>query len=250
VTPAPLVVLHGANGSAADMRPLLNRLGGPRPVVAFDMLGHGGRDIPDSLSVESLAEDALAECDRRGVAAAHWFGYSVGGLIALWIAAHRPERVLSIATLTTKIVYDAKGVAHAAHLTSAERLLRSNPVRAEALRQMHLPQNWEVLIAVARDMFLSFTDTPPLTRAELAGIAVPALVFGALEDPLVPATEVRALAAALPNAIPALFPGTAHPLDRAPLAAIARTLHAFHSDPARLRRSPQVSLREFRWDRA
>jgi pimeloyl-ACP methyl ester carboxylesterase len=243
-----LIVLHGANGSVADMGPLLERLGDARPVVAFNLVGHGGRPVPALLSIEAMAEDALAECDRRGISAAHWFGYSVGGLVALWIAAHRPERVLSVATLTTKIVYDPPGVAHAAHLTSAERLLRSNPDRAEALRQMHLPQDWQQLIAVARQMFLSFAERPPLTTAELGRITAPALAFGALEDPLVPATEVRALAAALPNAIPALFAGTAHPLARAPLDAIVRTLREFHSDAGRLRRSAQVRLQEFRWD--
>jgi len=249
VTPAPLIVLHGANGSAADMAPLLERLGLERPVLAPDMLGHGGRHIPDMLSVAALAEDMLARCDAEGIDRAHWFGYSVGGLVALWIAAHRPDRVLSVATLTTKFVYDEAAVAHAAHLANPERLLRSNPARAEALEKMHRPQDWRELIEVARRMFVGFADPPPIGREAIARIRVPLLAFGAMKDPMVSPGEVRQLAALVQHGVAALFPGTAHPLAQAPLETIAATLARFHADPARFTRAAKVTLRDYRWDR-
>lgn len=247
--PPPLIVLHGANGSAADMAPLIERLGDQRQVIVPNMLGHGGRPIPERLSISALAQDVLAELDRGGVEAAHWFAYSVGGLVALRIAAHHPKRVLSLATLTTKIVYDEAGVAHAAHLANVERLLRSNPARAEALARMHLPQDWRTLIERVHAMFLTFADAPPAPPALLASITAPLLAFGALQDPLVPADEVRALAGSVPNAVSALFPGTAHPLAMAPLDTIVRTLDAFHADPRQMLRRSKIKLREFRWDR-
>ena len=135
------------------------------------------------------------------------------------------------------------------HLTNAERLLRSNPDRAEALAQMHAPQDWRKLIVKVREMFSAFAETPPLTRDNIRRIAQPVLAFGAMEDPLVPAAEVRELARLLPNAIPALFPGSAHPLAQAPLDTIVRTLLGFIEDPARLARGARVKLTDFRWDR-
>ncbi len=246
----PLIVLHGANGSARDMQPLLDKLEGDRPVIALNWLGHGGRTIPGEFSIADIGADLIEQCDERGITAAHWFGFSVGGLIALWLAAHRPERVISVATLTAKFIYDEAAVAHATHLTNADRLLRSNPARAEALERMHAPQDWQQLIVKVRDMFAAFAAAPPLTREEMRRIRQPVLAFGALEDPLVPAAEVRELANLLPNAIPALFPGSAHPLAQAPLDTIARTLLGFIEDPARFARGARVTLTGFRWDRA
>ncbi|NNM78295.1 alpha/beta fold hydrolase [Sphingomonas sp. ID1715] len=231
------------------MQPLLDRLGTERPVIALDWLGHGGRPIPERFTVEAIGADLIAQLDARGIAAAHFFGFSVGGLLALWLAARHPERVLSVATLTAKFIYDARAIAHATHLTSAERLLRSNPERAAALERMHAPQDWQALIVKVRDMFAEFAERPPLTREELAGITKPVLALGALEDPLVPAAEVRELAGLVPGAIPALFPGTAHPLAQAPLDTIVRTLTRFIDNPAGLQRTARVKLTEFRWDR-
>jgi pimeloyl-ACP methyl ester carboxylesterase len=244
----PLIVLHGANGAATDMQPLLERLGRERPVIALNWLGHGGRPVPDRFTIEDIGADLIAQCDERGIGAAHWFGFSVGGLLALWLAARHPDCVLSVATLTAKFIYDEAAVAHATHLTNAGRLLRSNPARAEALERMHAPQDWQELIVKVRDMFVAFAEAPPLTREEVQRIRQPVLAFGALEDPLVPAAEVRELASLLPNATPALFPGSAHPLAQAPLDTIARTLLGFIEDPSRLERNARVRLTEFRWD--
>ena len=246
---APLIVLHGANGSAQDMQPLLDKLGRTRPVLALSWLGHGGRPIPERFRVEDIGADLIAQCDARGIRAAHWFGFSVGGLLALWLAAHHPERVLSVATLTAKFIYDDDAIAHATHLTNADRLRRSTPARAEALERMHAPQDWQELIVKVRDMFAAFAKTPPLPLEEMRRIRQPVLALGALEDPLVPAAEVQALARLLPNATPALFPGSAHPLAQAPLDTIVRTLLGFIEDPSGLARDARVRLTDFRWDR-
>jgi pimeloyl-ACP methyl ester carboxylesterase len=232
------------------MQPLLERLPSDRPVIALDWLGHGGRPIPDALCIEEIGADLIAQMDARGVPAAHLFGFSVGGLLALWLAVHYPKRVLSVATLTAKFIYNEAAIAHATHLTSAERLLRSNPERVEALERMHAPQDWQELIRKVRNMFIAFAERPPLTPGEIAGITQPVLAFGALEDPLVPAAEVLELARLLPNATPALFPGSAHPLAQAPLDTIVRTLHRFIENPVSMQRSARVKLTDFRWDRA
>lgn len=245
----PLVVLHGANGSAADMAPLLERLSADRRVLALNMLGHGGRPVPDELTMSELVEDVLAQLDSAGVERAHWFGYSVGGLAALLIAERQPDRVLSLATLTAKIVYDQSAVSHAIYLADPQRVARANPERPEELRRMHEPQGWLQVLDMVRRMFLRFVDEQPITDEQLRRIRAPVLALGAMEDPIVPAAEVRKLAALLPRATPALFPGTAHPIARAPLDTIVAALARFHADPDRMIRSAKVTLRDFRWDR-
>ena len=44
-------------------------------------------------SIADLAADALAVLDAARAARAHWCGVSLGGMVAMWVAAHHPERV-------------------------------------------------------------------------------------------------------------------------------------------------------------
>lgn len=63
-------------------------------VVRYDMRGHGASDVPGGeYTVERLGLDALAVLDDLGAERAHVCGLSLGGVVALWLAIHRAERV-------------------------------------------------------------------------------------------------------------------------------------------------------------
>ena len=242
---APLVLLHGANGSARELAPLTDRIPAGTRFFAPDLLAHGGRDVVPALSVPAIAADLLDQCDAAGIGQADWFGYSFGGLVALWIAAHHPDRVRSIATLAAKIVYDRRSVAHVTHLLDPQRL-ESIPRGAE-LAETHAPRDWRALARSNRAMFEAFADEPPLDAAALGRIRQPVLLMAGLEDPLVTSVETRALAAMLPNAVTGLFPGTCHPLRNAPLDTVLQTLGRFRIDPDKMVRAARVNLLSYWW---
>jgi pimeloyl-ACP methyl ester carboxylesterase len=239
----PLVIVHGANGAAREMAPLTERLPGFIP----NMIGHGGREVPPSLDIPTIAEDLLRQCDTAQIETADWFGFSFGGLIALWIAAHHPERVRSIVTLVTKVDYDARSIAHVVHLLDPERL--ADKPRGAELAVSHAPQDWRTLAEVNGRMFESFAHAPPLSDAEIARIRQPVLLMAGMEDPLVSGAETAALARKLPNATTGLFAGSCHPIAQAPLDAIVRLTGAFLAAPAASTRAARVKLTDFRWDR-
>ncbi len=63
-------------------------------VIRYDCRGHGASDVPgEPVSIEQLGGDLLALLDHLDVRRAHLCGLSLGGVIALWTAAHHPERV-------------------------------------------------------------------------------------------------------------------------------------------------------------
>jgi 3-oxoadipate enol-lactonase len=62
--------------------------------VRYDARGHGRSDVPRGpYTMEDLGADVIGLLDALEIRRAHFCGVSLGGLIGLWVAAHRPERV-------------------------------------------------------------------------------------------------------------------------------------------------------------
>src|SRR5689334_14583758 len=94
---APLLLLHGFTGSSATWAPHVAAW--PARTIAVDLPGHGKTDAPadaDLYCMEATVADLVALLDRLGVARAHVLGYSMGGRVALHLAAANPERVATL----------------------------------------------------------------------------------------------------------------------------------------------------------
>jgi 3-oxoadipate enol-lactonase / 4-carboxymuconolactone decarboxylase len=104
-TAAPPLVLLNSVGSTTEMwTPLVGPLAEQFRVIRIDHRGHGGSPTPAIESPESLAglaADVLAVLDDLAVSRAHFAGVSLGGMIGMWLAAHRPERVARLAAICT-----------------------------------------------------------------------------------------------------------------------------------------------------
>src|ERR1700757_3950564 len=94
---APLVLVHGLGGAAANWRLLAPRLARTRRVVIPELPGHGGSaPLPATPHVDALADAVLAVLEREAALPAPWIGHSLGGLVALRAAVRRPEAVTGI----------------------------------------------------------------------------------------------------------------------------------------------------------
>ncbi len=90
----PLVLLHGTGGHAEAHLRNLPSLSRDFRVVLYDMVGHGHSDGPDRPYTLDVHADHLAGLlDVLGLERPHLSGESLGGWVAAWFAAHRPERV-------------------------------------------------------------------------------------------------------------------------------------------------------------
>lgn len=71
-------------------------------ILSFDNRGAGGSDAPFSrYTTSQMAEDTLGLLDYVGWDSAHFIGGSMGGMIAIELAATVPERVRSLTLLVT-----------------------------------------------------------------------------------------------------------------------------------------------------
>jgi pimeloyl-ACP methyl ester carboxylesterase len=92
----PLIMLHGYTLSHHLWRTTIPALEGQFYCVALDLLGHGASDLPPAgdYRIEAQGQRVLALADKLGFARFSLMGHSMGGQIALCIAAMlAPERV-------------------------------------------------------------------------------------------------------------------------------------------------------------
>ncbi|MBC8065687.1 MAG: alpha/beta hydrolase [Chlorobia bacterium] len=99
-TGKPLVLLHGAFGTAEGWAMLLPALSKNRQVIIIEQQGHGRTaDIDRPLTYQQMAKDTAALLKQLNIKDADVFGYSMGGSTALELASKNPELVRKLVIL-------------------------------------------------------------------------------------------------------------------------------------------------------
>jgi 2-succinyl-6-hydroxy-2,4-cyclohexadiene-1-carboxylate synthase len=96
---APLVLLHGFTGCAANWSAHRAAFDRRFRVIAVDLPGHGDSDSPDDPAryrMERCVEDLRALFDARQLERVNLLGYSMGGRVALQFAAAHPKRISTL----------------------------------------------------------------------------------------------------------------------------------------------------------
>jgi pimeloyl-ACP methyl ester carboxylesterase len=94
---APMVLLHGLGGSSANWALLAPLLAERHRVVLVDLPGHGRSDpLPAAPGIGPYADRVALLAGRLDLGAAVVVGHSLGGLVALRLAARRPDAVRAL----------------------------------------------------------------------------------------------------------------------------------------------------------
>jgi 3-oxoadipate enol-lactonase len=100
---APVLVLGNPIGTNRDVwshqLPVLSRY---FSVLRYEPRGHGAPGAqspapPGPYTIADLGRDVLAVADARGIERFAYAGVSLGGMTGIWLAAHAPERITSLA---------------------------------------------------------------------------------------------------------------------------------------------------------
>jgi len=102
---APALLLLGSLGTTSDIwRPQLPELAQTLRVIRVDTRGHGASAAPPGeYTLDELGADALSVLDAAGIERAAVCGVSLGGMTAMWLAAHAPERVRALLAVSTAL---------------------------------------------------------------------------------------------------------------------------------------------------
>ncbi|HLT21437.1 MAG TPA: alpha/beta hydrolase [Thermomicrobiales bacterium] len=182
----PLVLHHCLVGSHADWHSFgfVAGLRGRYRLILVDARGHGASDKPPGpYSFEQLGQDILAVLDDQGIEQAHYYGYSLGGMVGWELGRQAPERFLSMAIGGAQPYRQPVGAAEriavmrhhlaqgmAAYVEWSESRVGAWPAefRARALQhdaealQAHLPADPEVAYSVRFDDALERMTMPVL----------------------------------------------------------------------------------------
>lgn len=97
----PVTLLHGFTLSQRSWQEVISEMPDGWRWVVPDLRGHGATRIPSGApcTMDACMGDLEMLWDHLGIERTHLVGYSMGGRLALHVAAHRPERLLSLLTI-------------------------------------------------------------------------------------------------------------------------------------------------------
>ncbi|MTI88793.1 MAG: alpha/beta hydrolase [Balneolaceae bacterium] len=210
----PLILLHGALGSAQQLEPLQSKLEKHFEVHTLSFTGHGGTTPIPSFSIDLFSRDVIAYMNAHAISEAHIFGYSMGGYVALNLACQHPRLVTRVITLGTKIDWHPEFAAREIKLLNSNKIEQKVPVFAKHLKAVHHPADWKKVVAHTADMLEELGQNKILTKEKLKSIKQPVLIGIGLKDDTVTVDESEWASEQLPNGTLKKFPEFYHPINK------------------------------------
>jgi pimeloyl-ACP methyl ester carboxylesterase len=226
-----VVLLHGFASSIVTWKDVLPQLARRHDVIAIDLPGFGGSDIPARLTPDLLARVIPAVIDRLGVTRTSVVGHSLGGALAVALAAQAPDRVERV------VLLDAAGFNFAARdrpallrllsVLPGARLLERSP-RRRALVVLGLRQVFHDDGLVTRDRIDEYlvpmlrpgsvVAVKGLLQAEnalgfpdiVSRVGQPTLVIWGRDDTWIPVSDAHRFGSTLPRAEVVVLDGCGH----------------------------------------
>lgn len=197
-------------------------------VHVFDFPGHGGKGFPVELfSIKFFAESVLQWMDNNEFQKINIFGYSMGGMVALYLAKHYPQRVGKIITLGTKMEWDHFIAADMTRMIDAEKIALKAPILAGALQEMHQPNDWKEVLHRTTELFLNLGSEPALSPQDFTLIKHEALLLLGDLDRMVTPEETEEAQSRLQNSRFQMLSETPHPIEQAHPGQLAQIAAEF-----------------------
>ncbi|QLH21653.1 4-carboxymuconolactone decarboxylase [Streptomyces sp. Rer75] len=213
-TAPPLILGPSIGTSLAVWEPQLPALARAHRTLRWDLPGHGGSPatlLPNdgSATIADLAALVLRLADTHGWDRFAYAGISIGGAVGLYLAAHHPDRVSSLAVVCSSAHFAEPSVwrerAKLVREQGTEAMVASRPglwfshefadtPRGRALLQ-DLRDTDRAGYAACCDVLADYD-----VRDVLPSITSPTLVVAGRDDPATPPPHAREIADAIPGA--------------------------------------------------
>jgi pimeloyl-ACP methyl ester carboxylesterase len=224
-----LLLVHGALGAASQVAPLADVLRDSYDVHCVELRGHGDSPVvAGEFRTEFFAQDVRELMAARSIERAAIFGYSMGGYVALYLAARSPELVTAVATLGTKLAWTPEVATRETSRLDAATIRAKVPKFAELLERRHAGAGgWEGVLANTATLMRSLGDSPVVDAALLATVQQRARLMVGDRDNVVSVDETLGAARSLASGDAAVLPSTPHPFEQVRVDLLAAMLRDF-----------------------
>lgn len=225
-----ILLLHGAIGSEEQMLPLRNQLASSTyQLHSIGFSGHGGKSLIEPISIELFAEETFSYINDNQLTNLHVFGYSMGGYVAMYLAAQHPALIQKIVTLGTKYHWTPEIAAKEVKMLRPEIIEEKVPSFAAALAKKHGENNWKKLLHATADMLLQLGNYPVLKTAHLQKITCDVLLLLGDKDQMVSYEETTATAQQLQKGSVEILSDTVHPIEQVNITMLSEKILSFFS---------------------
>lgn len=206
---SPVVLVHGLASRGDDWAPFLPTLAQRHRVYALDLLGYGSSDRPHDVDYSVALETDVVRgfLDALHLERTDLVGVSMGGWIALKLAAEHPERVRKL------VLIDSAGFNFPTTLT-ADSFTPHNIAEIQKLIDLQTDRAPHIPAFVARDFlrvnrehawilkaqFTSMFSRRDLMDGRVARVTMPTLLLWGTRDLLTPYSLGIRMQRELPNA--------------------------------------------------
>ncbi|UJF16415.1 alpha/beta hydrolase [Jeotgalibaca sp. MA1X17-3] len=191
-----VLLLHGNGEDSTIFENQYSFLLDSFTVFAMDTRGHGQSDLfVEILTFQRIAEDIVSLLEKHNLHQVHIIGYSDGGNIGLYIAAHYPEKVRSLITLGANFEVDGL----------IESALQEIMLEKETILQISNKNEKIRRLCIINLM----VDELSLTSKDLRAIKAPVLVLAG-ENDLIKKSQTKKIADHISKAVYKFIPGGGH----------------------------------------
>lgn len=220
-----LVLLHGVGLDRTMWEPIAEQLRDRYEVVALDLPGHGEKSpVPEGVTLADVADGLLDDLPSSS----HLVGFSLGALVAQYLARHRPDLVSTLISVSSVCHRtESERAAVLARLTAAQMDFAGSV--AASIARWYDGTDVDPAVVQRTEATLMANDQASFVRCyrvfatgdadifpELGAITVPSLAVTGACDPGSTPEMTRRLAQAIPECRAVIVPDARHmlPLER------------------------------------
>jgi len=224
----PIILLHGAIGASDQLNKVAEALQEKNcQTFSFNFSGHGKASFAKEFGIRAFAEELKQFILRNSIVKPHVFGYSMGGYAALYLASKQKDLLGNIATLGTKFSWTPEIAAKEMKMLDPESIAEKVPKFAEALKNRHGDQWWELLSRTAQ-MMKELGNDNALKAENFAAIENKVLIGIGDKDNMVTLDETVSVCRQIKNGSMFMLPDTKHPIENVSAELLAEILFAFY----------------------
>lgn len=226
----PLILLHGALGTSGQFDFILPQLKEHFDVHRLNFEGHGDAGPTDSpFRISYFAENVLGYMDEHSIDQAYFFGYSMGGYVALVLAKDHPERVKKVATLGTILQWDEEIADRECKYLHPKKMKEKVPHFTKQLNERHL-SGWERVVNSTRDMLQYLGVHPSIEADEWKQVNCPLRFHVGDRDSTAGLNQMIEVYQKTNKSSLMVLPDTGHPINEVDKELLVSSLKLFFRD--------------------